>query len=611
MTPFISTYRAYQFLGYASKINIPRLSTLAPIVCIALPIIGLATTSFLINQAGFLDPYVYASYVYDFQQTIDRFGQTYYSTRIAYIFLERAFASLLGVENGYLICRVVVLSCASAAAYAIAQRYYGRATAVFAAAWISFLPWLPRSLLWTHYDGFGTVYLLIALAFVIAPRHRTLCAHAAAGVAYCLATNCNLLLLAIGAAFFPGWLLLNAGRGRRWLAMHALAVAAGFLITHALLSIAYQAHFADGGGSIVQATLQITRSLLQGTGANWFVPFGKFLEERIFIPLIPLVLAATVGVYWWRHYEGIASERRRFGIAVLSYLVSIIALELVLHIIFKIATLSLFYYLVYLLPASLLALIVLVGEWECATKPEKRWRLYVLPLAFIAIWFARPEFPHVAAFASVWPWLVFGAATVAAAAIRPGKAALTATCACTLTLAVYASFPGKYDIRRNTAEALVGRERDVFKGALFLQTFVGRHVPPQRSIGFWYGNTTAHTDLNSVQSMYLWGYTRLAPPTGAALGMPHIDASIRKAIAKKSVVALLGLNDSEVDRGLAALSAAQIPHSEFQRTAFKGEKWGYTIALVDILKTPPQKSSVTVPLSGSSRNDRIRGAEED
>ncbi len=79
--------------------------------------------------------------------------------------------------------------------------------------------------------------------------------------------------------------------------------------------------------------------------------------------------------------------------------------------------------------------------------------------------------------------------------------------------------------------------------------------------------------------------------------MPHIDGGIRTAIAGKSVIALLARSDGDVDRGLAALAAAQILCREFKRVAFQGEKRGCTIALVDIAKAPAPAKKI---LSGGA-----------
>ena len=247
----------YYFLRTAMNYDL----IVAVLVCLLFPFIALVTATTIINQASFIDPYVYAAYIYDYHQTIERFGQTYYSSRIAYIFLEQGFAKVFGVEIGYYACRIVALSSAAGALFAIAFRYYGRGAAVLAVAWLCFIPWLPRSLLWTFYDGFSTVYLLIALALFIAPRRRRLVFSFAAGATCSLAINCNFLLFALTVAFAPSWWILNRSKGWRWLCKHALATVVGFLAAYTVLALAYRAQFSAGGGPFLEdAALGMVRS---------------------------------------------------------------------------------------------------------------------------------------------------------------------------------------------------------------------------------------------------------------------------------------------------------------------------------------------------------------
>ncbi len=98
--------------------------------------------------------------------------------------------------------------------------------------------------------------------------------------------------------------------------------------------------------------------------------------------------------------------------------------------------------------------------------------------------------PNVAAVSDIWHWLILGAATVAAAAMRLGRHALAGIGTCAITLVVYPSFNGTgHQLRLSGAEDRAVKEGDVYKGALFLQRFIGLHVPPQVPLGFWYSST--------------------------------------------------------------------------------------------------------------------------
>ena len=86
-----------------------------------------------INQAAYVDPYIYAGYIQDYPALLARFATTYYSERIAFIYPERLFSHLFGVEGGYLAFRFTALAAATAAVFAVGLRFYGYAPAVLAA----------------------------------------------------------------------------------------------------------------------------------------------------------------------------------------------------------------------------------------------------------------------------------------------------------------------------------------------------------------------------------------------------------------------------------------------------------------------------------------------
>src|SRR6185437_9364226 len=55
-------------------------------------------------------------------------------------------------------------------------------------------------------------------------------------------------------------------------------------------------------------------------------------------------------------------------------------------------------------------------------------------------------------------------------------------------------------------------QRDVYEAALFLQNYVDRNVPTGTPLRFWYrSDGTQTTWLDSVQSIFLWSYSRVAP----------------------------------------------------------------------------------------------------
>ena len=228
---------------------------------------GLVSTAgnALFNQAGSIDPFLYLGYIHDYQGLLARFGRTYYSTRIAFIYPEHVFAHFFGAEGGYLALRFIALASAAAAVFAIGMRFYGFAPALLAAVWLTFTPWLPRSLSWTYPDGVAVVYLLVGTALLVVPTRRRLICHVAAGAAFALAVNCNLFLLAICGLLGPGWAFFYRREGILWLARAVLALAAGFFATYLAMALFMYIEFPSYGLFFELVSIRTAISLFRGT----------------------------------------------------------------------------------------------------------------------------------------------------------------------------------------------------------------------------------------------------------------------------------------------------------------------------------------------------------
>ena len=138
-------------------------------------------------------------------------------------------------------------------------------------------------------------------------------------------------------------------------------------------------------------------------------------------------------------------------------------------------------------------------------------------------------------------------------------------------------------------------ERDVYSGALFLQKFVRAHVRPPASIGFWYSNASENDNLNSMQSMFLWGYSRVQGATGP--GMPQIDDAVRQSVQRQPFIGILARTDKEVDDAYSALKTIPINFIEIARAnysaAFKSIRRHYC-------ETCSNSASVVIPIGENS-----------
>jgi hypothetical protein len=554
----------------------------------------LLTASGKLNQAASIDPYIYAGYTHNYAALLERFGPTYYSERIAYIFPAWAFAYLFGLEGGYFAFRIVALASAVTAVFAIGMRFYGFAPAILAAVWLTFTPWLPRSLLWTYPDGIAVVYLLVGMAFLLVPNSRRLICHVVAGATFMFAITCNLSLLAIGGLLAPSWAFFYRRQGMVWLARAILAVAFGFFATYVALALILYVKFPAYGFSFEFATIREAISLLNGRGQTWYKPLATIIwQEKDFTLLIPITfaLAALLLVVRRSAILGSAKRDREFAVLAATYLTSIVGFSLILHFGLHDASLSLPWYTVYFVPGCVVALIALAGEAERRGGPIFGTVAVYCGAGLILIWWvAYPILPHLESSSSFYSWLVVAGATAAAAAAvalrRAIASAVLVAGVVLLSMSLYQY--GFYQIR-TVSSAEQATEWDVYRGAVFLQQFVNANVRPNQSVGFWYTGDMG-SSLNSVQSVYLWDYTRVFPPQSP--GMPLVDAQFRDRVANGMIplmhpvtsLILLGVSDAETDSGLTALRASGLDLHEIQvkRAHFQGHSWGYTAVLVEM-----------------------------
>lgn len=557
-------------------------------MCFALPAFLLVTVGKPVNQSGWLDPFVYAGYIFDFPNTALEYGQTYYSSRIAYILVVRFLVLALGLKAGYYASAYLALTLAALAGYALARRFLVPPLLVLSL--VLFMPWILRSVLWTHYDGFAAIYLWVAIVLLVAPRRFEWATHGLAGVFWALAANCNLVLLGVGGLFFPAWLILKADRRARTLVGYAFAVVAGFCLTYGGLACIYKVMMQGSGAMLGLETWSITSWLLAGGAANWFVPISRLLENGMVIGFVPVFFIA-VGVCVWLFLRPEKQDTRRLLAAALLYNLLTMFVFCALHAAFSFAIFGLFYYTIYLAPGCLFFIVALL---RCAAdRGEARYIALcaMLTVLVFVIWCGAMIVPV----PTNWSGLVTVAFVAAAGLIALVLAFISLSASVLgLVTATYFALAGvgpvegthEYILNSPTARQDAAFQWDVLAGAQKFQTFIysasGTRKP---NIGFWYtGTGPEHKPFNSVQSTFLWGYSYLS----GNMKLPVVDDAIKEAVLKRDLIAILAFDISEADSAVAALGAAGIQVQERARTQFQGEVWpGYTALILDVIHPSP------------------------
>jgi hypothetical protein len=544
-----------------------------------------------LHQAGYLDPFVYAAYIQDYGDLVARYGRTYYSTRLAHILPNAAAAFLFGDHAGYFLVRYIVLVVTTTSIYAIARRYSNQSTSWFVTLFFSTHVWLLREVFWDYYDASVVAFALLGLALLL-PRANETLAHIGAGFALAWAANGSPMGLVIAALYAPTWLIDRRGLPWHRTLKSLTAACLGFVLGYSVLIFAMKWLYPDGGWRFDEVTLDMLGYLLTGGGTNWFISLPTiFLDRNLYETLIfPFFLSvAACGLLATLH--GSSAERWN-ATGAASFVVLTATFFAVLHFILHWGVLALHYYIIYALPAGVIATSAFIGQW----RPHGSHRRIVIAVAtfvvvHVAFWFnahylfSSPTERSPLLLPIALSMIAIAIISLGMLAAIAAKRMHTLTPAILFLIALLSS--NAFFLQYGFAQLFGAGDRrqvewDVRDGSLYLQRFVAARVPTNAVIRFWYGNRDNY--LNSVQSVHLWGFTRLNSPTQSDAQMPALDDGVRKQLAGARYVAILG-SDSEIEIAQHALQEAGIPMDVVARGSFKGRSWpGYDVLLLAIRK---------------------------
>ena len=441
--------------------------------------------------------------------------------------------------------------------------------------------------------------MLIGTALIVVPEKRFIAAHIGAGIAFALSVNCNFMMLAVCGLLGPGWAFFH--RHRSGPGLRAIGgLVAGFLGTYLALAIAIHLAFPGFDFLFETAAVRESLSLMTGQAANWFVPFLSHIQSvaRIWDSIAIFVshrggdcvaMADAHDTHRAKAASGLCMQLSRGDELLCPDFPFWISRRMVLH-----SPLHRFF-----IPGCVLAFILIVGEAEY--QGGRFWGIVAVcsAIAFIVVaWVVRPELPQVKVAENIWIWLAIAAiGTGAAVMIRRINFAAPVTVFC-VTIFAFSFYQtgGSYEIQVARSPNNQ-QEWDIYRGAIFLQDFVNARIRPTQSVGFWYSNDQRDYWLNSIQSTYLWGYSRLSSTSPGRRGMPVVDDEFRSNVAGRDFIVLLGIDQAALEAGRTAIEAAHLAVKEIAETRFQGRGWGYSVMMLALHPAAFGPLLFNVPLS--------------
>jgi hypothetical protein len=531
-------------------------------------------------QIGRIDPLVYVGYATAWDHLLDQFGRSYYSARVSHIFPLRFLFSVTDPFVAFLIWKAVTCALFVVAIFRISKFFYRDDEPWVSPIAVIFSPLLQYTLTSTYVTGTAIAYFLLSLSYLLAPiGNRAALSAMLAGVFAAFAINAYLWLAAFVILFGPSLLLITSWRDSKGgLSIPRIGAffTAGALVGYGALTAVGYILNPSHGFFLDADTFSTALWLLSGGATEWHKPLRLALvvENRWYI-LAPFFLLFAAFTFIRDDFR--QGKRDKFLIGAALYLVLIIALysfdQFIRH------SGSITTHFTYMnIPLTLISVALIA---RVIRDSARQWRLAkaaVLLLSLCAIWFLPTN-------AGVW--VLLGVATAIAITLALHMA-LPLAVGASMVLFSVSCFQTDPQLRPYArAEAMVrlkeghdhALERDLIRGAVSFARFVATNVNPKHKIRFWYDYDSPF--LHSIQSTFLWGYTRFdttpVDPTSSKIPDLLID-EIRQT---DQVVFLLG-TEQNTDAVFSALKEAGIELDIVKSQCFDGNRYSFCAIITNV-----------------------------
>jgi hypothetical protein len=252
--------------------------------------------------------------------------------------------------------------------------------------------------------------------------------------------------------------------------------------------------------------------------------------------------------------------------------------------------LQLFYYFSFLLPFVFLLLSMVVAGLLDSISERTKWVVAaVIVIGGVLPWvldsYELANLGDVRLEHYVVIVIIASVLLVTAVRVPLFQPAVAVCAAAALGVMLVASFAGSGSVYANTVNSRrhpAGLEMDVYRVALQFIDSVPRMREQPGIIRFWYSNLPAGNSMQSIQSTYLWGRSKVQPEGGA--GLPELsDADLRLLHNPRlKWLTLLAEKQEQLAESRAALLRTGIQHSSVARRVLMHGRYTLHLELLDI-----------------------------
>jgi hypothetical protein len=533
----------------------------------ALVLLGLPLFAFFlygyatINDAGRLDPFFYSGYMHNFYELLYRFDITYYVARFGVIFPGIVFGKLFSDPvAGFYALRYLLVVGSEFAMYLLFRKHYGRSVAVAVCFLYVSSALIGLTTLTDYQDAFTVPYLIIGFSILLLDPIPAWFWRFSTGVFLGLAINSNIFALAVIGLFVGSYYLANFRDLKHKLVFDAALINAGILFTCIIGAVVF--FMALEKWNFLEPTFRVSMTLLGDERHRWGPQDGNWLRTNLHV-ILPILLFIWMLILK-KGPSGI------LGKTTLVFAATNILFFYGYQLIMGGFVLYHPNYFSALIPSIVLMLAKVIYGLFGDNAPERRcWGLALMCLMVCFLQVLASDGYRFPANILWGIWLFVGVSFLFLL-LTPHSVAATFLGAVALALAwqvlVIPMF-GKVLHNPDRLTNIGASEADLYRVAIKFVKSVPKLGRASDRIGFWYsdidpsGPPAALSFINSVQSTYLWSFTRIQPD-GATMQMPNLGDAEKKALVDKSLkyLIIIGYDQCEIVAAQSSLSNNRIAY---------------------------------------------------
>lgn len=499
------------------------------------------------NNEGFLDAWIYFGYIHNFQDLYDRYGLPYYSVRFGLIYPNIILTQMFGALGGYISFVYIMYLLAGIPLYLLFRQLYSVHAAILAYAILASSAWFGRAVLWTHPDAAAVPYLISAFSLLLIESKYRRTLNIIAGLLIALAVNSNVFAISIAGLFVVSCASYFQHSIRARLKNELPWFMAGFFLIFILGAGGFA--LCCNSPNYFSSTISMIQWGHDGNAAVYQQPWSDLLKlSAIYLPVFLVIFT---------HYISKRSINNKLLIACRNYVLAVILFEVMYRIFVPSALLELFYYYSFVLAACAISLSLVPVSLAYAGDVRSRalhlnivlavYMLVPLLISYSGLSFAKKVSPS---------WIILGFVVSFYLMRSCNKhryltpfAIIIFSISSQLSLlsTLYQGVPFYAKMYSKEVDINLGNYR---LGLKFISA-MPVYSETKKPIYFWYKNSDQLG--NSLQSTYLWGYSRLMDSSPNTYGLPELKGINPDMLKSPASLVLFDRDSSNIDIALANL----------------------------------------------------------